>query len=85
MAIAVTVLQKIFSSSLLGAFNYDLANPNLLVFAALLIILLMVKEYFYLVIPTRNTMLFYVNITLLLIACYVFGVFNYVQFIYFQF
>lgn len=54
-------------------------------FCLLLIVLLWVKEYFYLYIPTRNTARFYVLMTLILLVTYFFGVFTSNQFIYFQF
>jgi alginate O-acetyltransferase complex protein AlgI len=82
---ALLVLQKISSGSITGSFNYQIANLNLLLFCGFLIVFMMVKEYFFLNISTKNDILFYLNISLLIVACYTFGVFNYVQFIYFQF
>jgi len=83
--VAKTILGKIFSQSIFGAFNYEIVNRPVLVFSFLLIIILMIKEYFLLIIPTRNTAIFYVTFSLILFTCYLFGVFNNVQFIYFQF
>ncbi|GAB4046273.1 MBOAT family O-acyltransferase [Spirosoma litoris] len=54
-------------------------------FSVFLIALLMVKEYFYLTIPTRNTVRFAVLFGLITFVTYLFGVFSSNQFIYFQF
>ena len=85
---AKIVLQKIFSKSIGDEFNYKVykaANKSLLLFSFLLIAILMIKEYYYLIIPTKNTKVFYVTFSFILIFCYFFGAFNNVQFIYFQF
>lgn len=83
--IAITVLQRIFSISILDTFNYNIATLPLLIFCSTLIIFLMIKEYYFLIIPTKNTKSFYLIFILLLVSCYLFGVFNNTQFIYFQF
>jgi len=85
LSTATVIFQKLFSVTVLSPFNYSIANHSLLIFSFLLIILLMFKEYYFLVIPTRNTRLFYVFFISTLINCYLFGVFNNQQFIYFQF
>lgn len=54
-------------------------------FGVALIGLLMVKEYFYLTIPTANTIAFYLLFAGLTVLIYFFGVFTSNQFIYFQF
>lgn len=54
-------------------------------FSLFLIALLMVKEYFYLTIPTRNTVRFVVLFGSITFLTYLFGVFSSNQFIYFQF
>lgn len=54
-------------------------------FSLFLIVFLLVKEYFYLYIPTRRTGLFYILFLLITFATYLFGVFSSNQFIYFQF
>lgn len=82
---ALTVLKKIFSRSLLSDFNYAIGSKPILIFSFLLIVFLLVKEYFYLVIPTKKNWVFYSLISIILISCYLFGVFNSEQFIYFQF
>ncbi|HEY2583193.1 MAG TPA: MBOAT family O-acyltransferase [Mucilaginibacter sp.] len=83
--IAKIILQKIFSFSILAQFNYSVATLPLLIFSFALIISLMIKEYYFLVIPTKNTKSFYITFILLLVSVYIFGVFNNTQFIYFQF
>jgi len=50
-----------------------------------LIAFLLLKEYFYLYIPTRNTARFTILFVLITFATYLFGVFSSNQFIYFQF
>lgn len=54
-------------------------------FCAFLIIFLLVKERYYLLIPTRNTTLFFVLFGFIAFLCYFLGVFTSNQFIYFQF
>ncbi len=54
-------------------------------FSVFLIAFLLIKEYFYLYIPTRNTVRFAVLFALITFATYLFGVFSSNQFIYFQF
>ena len=85
LSVAKTVLKKIFTSALISPFNPAVATYPVLIFSILLITGLLIKERYMLVIPTRNTRLFYLGFSLLLAACYLFGVFNNVQFIYFQF
>ena len=54
-------------------------------FSVLLIGLLLVKEYYYLAIPTHSTARFYAIFASLVVLIYFFGVFTSNQFIYFQF
>lgn len=54
-------------------------------FSIFLIVFLLVKEQFYLTIPTRNTFRFAALFVLITFATYLFGVFSSNQFIYFQF
>jgi alginate O-acetyltransferase complex protein AlgI len=60
-------------------------NSTEMWFSVLLIAILFVKEYFYLTIPTRNTMRFAILFVLITFVTYLFGVFSSNQFIYFQF
>jgi alginate O-acetyltransferase complex protein AlgI len=85
LATTIVVFQRIFSQSFFCAFNHNIATLQLLIFSFSLIIFLMIKEYYFLAIPTRNTPLFYLTFVFLIVACYLFGVFNNTQFIYFQF
>lgn len=79
------VVREIFSSSVLHPFNQEVANFGLLVYCALLIVILMLKDRYMAIIPTRNNWVFYGVLSMLVICCYLFGVFNHKQFIYFQF
>ncbi|MDB5239731.1 MAG: alginate O-acetyltransferase [Spirosoma sp.] len=54
-------------------------------FSLLLIAFLLLKEYFYLIIPTGNTARFAVLFVVITFVTYLFGVFSSNQFIYFQF
>lgn len=81
---AFTILRKITTLSPTEPVSSPLNSVEMW-FCLLLIVLLWVKEYFYLYIPTRNTARFYLLITLILVATYFFGVFTSNQFIYFQF
>jgi alginate O-acetyltransferase complex protein AlgI len=56
-----------------------------IVFSFILIFTLLVKEYWYPIIPTKNSWVFYGMLTSLALLCYLFGVFSNNQFIYFQF
>ncbi|GAA4408614.1 MBOAT family protein [Nibrella viscosa] len=81
---AFLILRKIAGLSLSSTVSTPL-NTTEMWFSVFLIAALMVKEYYYLYIPTRNTLRFYVVITLIALLCYFFGVFTSNQFIYFQF
>lgn len=85
IATAISILKKIFSYSVTAPFNYHIANQPVLLFSFLLIAVLMIKDCYLAVIPTRNTRQFYLIFSLMLLVCYFFGVFNNQQFIYFQF
>ena len=81
---ALLVLRRIGTLS----FTDTLASPMNSVemgFCLFLIAFLMLKEYFYLTIPTRNTARFVVLFGLVTFLTYLFGVFSSNQFIYFQF
>ncbi len=54
-------------------------------FCVLLIIFLIIKEHYYLKIPTRSTTVFFILFPLILLANYFLGVVSENQFIYFQF
>jgi D-alanyl-lipoteichoic acid acyltransferase DltB (MBOAT superfamily) len=85
LSTAILIIKKIFSGSMFADFNYTLANKSVLTFSFFLVLILMIKERYLLTIPTKNTSRFYLNFSLMLLACYFLGVFNNKQFIYFQF
>jgi len=85
IATSKTILQNIFSYSIFGSFEFNLINKFSLFFSFLLIVLLLFKEKYVPVIPTKNTGVFYLVFCVTLIVSYLFGVFNNAQFIYFQF
>lgn len=60
-------------------------NTTELGFSVFLIVFLLLKEQFYLTIPTRNTVRFAALFVLVTFVTYLFGVFSSNQFIYFQF
>lgn len=60
-------------------------NTTEMWFSVFLIVFLLVKEQFYLTIPTRSTLRFAALFVLITFATYLFGVFSSNQFIYFQF
>lgn len=81
---AVLILQRIATLSLTDTL-YSPLNATEMWFSLFLIAFLLVKEYFYLYIPTRNTARFYALFVLIMVVNYLFGVFSANQFIYFQF
>ncbi|AUD04930.1 MBOAT family O-acyltransferase [Spirosoma pollinicola] len=60
-------------------------NTTEMWFSIFLIVFLLLKEQFYLTIPTRNTVRFATLFVLITFVTYLFGVFSSNQFIYFQF
>ncbi len=81
---AMLIFRRIATLSFSDPLQTTLNNTELL-FSFLLIALLMLKEQFYLFIPTRNTLRFVLLLSLILFVTYLFGVFTSNQFIYFQF
>ncbi len=81
---AFLILKRIGTLSLSSPLNSPL-NAVEMWFSLALIVFLMVKEYFYLYIPTHNTARFYALFLLITLVTYFFGVFSSNQFIYFQF
>lgn len=84
VADAFVILRKIATFSVGDTVSTPL-NALEMTFCLFLIAFLLAKEYFYLHIPTRNTVRFYVLMALILFTTYLFGVFTSNQFIYFQF
>jgi len=81
---AFLILERIGTLSFSSPLNSPL-NAVEMWFSLGLIAFLMVKEYFYLYIPTHNTARFYALFVLITLATYFFGIFSSNQFIYFQF
>jgi alginate O-acetyltransferase complex protein AlgI len=81
---ALLILKRIPTLSFSDAINSPM-NSTEMGFSLFLIVFLMVKEQFYLAIPTRNTVRFAVLFVLITFVTYLFGVFSSNQFIYFQF
>ncbi|MGF7214901.1 D-alanyl-lipoteichoic acid acyltransferase DltB (MBOAT superfamily) [Spirosoma lacussanchae] len=81
---AFLILQRIATLS----FDQPVGSPmnaTEMGLSVFLIAFLLLKEYFYLYIPTRNTARFAILFVLITFATYLFGVFSSNQFIYFQF
>jgi alginate O-acetyltransferase complex protein AlgI len=85
MHIAIVALKRLGHFSFNDAIGFGTLNIPTLVFSVMLIVFLLIKEKYYLTIPTKNTFSFYIIFCSLLFCCYLFGVFNNKQFIYFQF
>jgi D-alanyl-lipoteichoic acid acyltransferase DltB (MBOAT superfamily) len=81
---AVHILSSIFSFSCSEPATFGL-NRTEIIFSFLLIIGLVLAEYYKPSIRVRNEWAFYASLILLIFSCYLFGVFRQVQFIYFQF
>lgn len=84
VADAVYIVKSIFQAGVNDSVRFALNNTEIW-FSVFLIALLCFKERFYLTIPTKNTVWFVVLFTVIMFSCYLFGVFNNRQFIYFQF
>lgn len=81
---AFVILKRIGSLSFTGPVDSPMNSVEMW-FSVCLIGFLLVKEHFYLTIPTRNTARFAILFVLITFATYLFGVFSSNQFIYFQF
>ncbi len=81
---AFEVINKILSFSFSDKLQFAL-NTNETVFCLILILFLIIKERFFHLIHTVNSLKFFVGMILILLSCYFFGVFDLKQFIYFQF
>lgn len=81
---ALLILDRIATLSLLEPIRSPL-NAAEMWFSLVLIGLLLLKEKYYLSIPTRHTGRFYLLFIALIFAIYFFGIFSSNQFIYFQF
>ncbi|PTQ93222.1 D-alanyl-lipoteichoic acid acyltransferase DltB (MBOAT superfamily) [Mucilaginibacter yixingensis] len=81
---AFYILGKIVHMKPFGPASFAM-NTTEIFFSIGLIVLLCIKEKYWLTIPTKNTFWFFVIFILMVCSCYLFGVFNNKQFIYFQF
>ena len=81
---ALLILHRIATLSPTDTISTPL-NAAEMWFSVGLIAVLLVKEYYYLTIPTHSTIRFYALLLLLVALTYFFGVFTANQFIYFQF
>jgi alginate O-acetyltransferase complex protein AlgI len=78
------IINKIAHLSFADPLNLKL-SPTEIAFSLLLIVLLLLKEKLVPQIRIKNNFTFYSLIALIAFSCYMFGVFNNKQFIYFQF
>jgi D-alanyl-lipoteichoic acid acyltransferase DltB (MBOAT superfamily) len=81
---AFEIIHKIFHSPFNGPIDLKL-NAAELIFTLILIAALLIKEKALPVIRTANNYVFFSLMGVILFSCYLFGVFNNKQFIYFQF
>lgn len=81
---AFYIIEKLFT---LNSYYWDVINMNLneLIFSCILIIILIAGERPVKSFAVSNSPRYYSLLWSLIITCYIFGVFNYKQFIYFQF
>ncbi|MGZ3865734.1 MAG: MBOAT family O-acyltransferase [Bacteroidia bacterium] len=84
IADAFTVIEKLFT---MNTRSWDVIRMNLneLIFSCILIVVLLTAEKPVKSFAVSNNFKYYFLLWSLIITCYVFGVFNYKQFIYFQF
>ena len=78
------IISKIFSSSIFSKPAFALNNAEM-IFSLILITFLFVKEKLWFIINTESNLRFFVLIFIISITCYLFGIFDQKQFIYFQF
>jgi alginate O-acetyltransferase complex protein AlgI len=81
---AIYIVKSIFQINLKDHVQFSLNNTEIW-FSVILIIVLCLKENFYLTIPTKKNLSFIILFSAIIFCCYFFGVFNNKQFIYFQF
>jgi alginate O-acetyltransferase complex protein AlgI len=84
IAQAGLVISKIGSIHWSDKIQFVLNNAEMW-FCLLLIMVVMLKEKFWLIIPTKNNYSFIIIFIIIVFSSYIFGVFNDKQFIYFQF
>lgn len=81
---AFDVLQKLGDVSFRQGIELSMQTPELL-FCLLLLAALMLKEKFVKAVPLNNRWIYYSLFAFLILSCYLFGIYNQKQFIYFQF
>jgi len=81
---AIAIIHKIFASSMSDRLDLQLNHTELL-FCFFLIALLLVKEKYFMKLHVQQYRTFLLLMIVLTASCYLFGVFNNKQFIYFQF
>lgn len=81
---ALTVIEKLFT---MNSYSWDVINMNLneLIFSCFLVVVLITGEKPVKSLEVSNNLRYYILLGSLIVTCYIFGVFNYKQFIYFQF
>lgn len=84
VADAFYIVKSFFRISQKDSVHFALNNVEIY-FSVILILLLCVKERFYLTIPTKRNFSFILLFSVIIFCCYFFGVFSNKQFIYFQF
>ncbi len=84
LADAFYVFGKLFSFDFSQKF-VSVLNTNELIFIFLLLVFILFKEKYFYKIDTSKTFNFYLILNALIFVCYLFGVFQAKQFIYFQF
>jgi len=84
IATITIIIKKIIHLSFNDSINY-VTNGAELLFSFLLIVILLLKEKYFLKIPVKKTSNFFLVFIVLIVSCYLFGIFNNKQFIYFQF
>jgi alginate O-acetyltransferase complex protein AlgI len=80
---SLAILKKIATFSINDSLQMRYSNE--IGFSLFLIVLLLVKEHYFLEIPTKNSRTFWVIFPIIIVLCYFLGVFTNNQFIYFQF
>jgi len=82
---ALQFIKTITHFSIHDKIIYGQFHPLYLAFIFVLIAFLLLKEKYYLVIPTGNNKVFYFSFITIMLCCYFLGIYNSSQFIYFQF
>lgn len=84
LSTSLLIMDKIFSPSILSEPSFALNGAEML-FSVILITFLFIKEKFWPVINVSSNLRFYILILIISSACYLLGIFEQSQFLYFQF